>query len=133
MKGLGQDGQLAHRGIVGAVSRKRGRLAFDGGAHLVETDHVRQVQVQDIAAALPRVGDDKADLRQLGDRLGHRGAGNAQRGRDLIDVQSCAGRDVQRDDLVIDELADEVAQLGLRLGVHIVSELIAIHRPLLLF
>ena len=53
--------------------------------------------------------------------------GIAQRGSQLVDIQSGAGRELQTDDFVIQKLHDQVLELCLRLCVDHFLQLVAIH------
>ena len=81
LEGVCQHGQLPYYRLIRRVGAEGSGLPLNGGTHLVKIDHVQQVQIQHKAAVLPRMGHHKADLRQPGDGLGHRRAGDAQRGK----------------------------------------------------
>ena len=130
LEGFRQHGQLPHVGVAGLIGAEGGGLALDGVAHMVEMDHVHHVQVQHKAAALSRAGHHKADVRKPGHRLGHRRAGDAERGGQLVHVQLGSRQNVQRHDLVIQQLHHQVLQLGPGLRLHIALQLVFVHaRP----
>ena len=127
LKGVRQHGQLPHHRLIRCVGTEGGGLSFNGGAHLVKIDHVQQVQIQHEAAVLPRVGHHKANFCQSGDGLGHRCAGNAQGGGQLIHIQLGPRRNAQADDIIIEHIRHNIPQLTVRILIHILPERVLFH------
>ena len=126
-EGVRQPGQLAYSFILRVVGTEIGGLALDGVAHLVQTDHIRQTQIQYKAALLIRRVDHKAHLGKATDRLRDRRARNAQRRGQLINIQPGPGRNLQADDIVVQHLHDQVLQLGVRMLFNLAVQGISVH------
>ena len=127
LEGFRQVGKLPDRGVVRIVGAEGGGLALNGGADLVETDHVVQIQVQHEVAVLSRMADHESNLAELGDGLRYRRAGYAQRGGNLVHIQLGSRAYAQSHDFVIYELGHQVAKLRVRVGVDVFPQLIAVH------
>ena len=122
-----QPVQLTDGGIICPLCAECGRLAFNGGADIVQVYHIAEIKVDDKEAAGIGLGYNEALVAQVDNGLCNGGAGYAQTGGYAVDVELCARSYTQGHDLVIQHLRNYVAELCTWAGVKINLKLGTIH------
>ena len=112
---------------AGLVRAEGGGLALYGRARVVEVYHVQQVHVRDVKTAGLGLRFHKADGLEPVYRLDDRRARDAQIGGYLVNVELGGGGYIQHDDLVVEYLRDDLAELGKGVFFKVVFELFPVH------